>query len=378
VRRANLGVHGAPLGGARKEPRARRAPHISPMLRPTAYRWSGAAFAVLLVACSDSSSEPPPPPETQTITVDASQGYAYVRLGDPATVVSVSDPRTSSAWDLAFFATSVSVNGGAAGPGEVSAFCVCTNQGATTAQLQAMTADNQLGGFDAVSASSAPAASEFVVDALSPAISGWFTGTAGSNASVTSTRSWILRKGTTTPLLGKIRIASLENASAANAGTITFEYALQSAPGGAFGAVQTKTVDIRSGPVNFDLTTGAPSTSSTWDVRFEGWSIRLNGGVSGTGSVTALLDASTPFASIDEALAGTAPPQAFRSDAFSGIFAAKPWYRYNITGTDNQIWPTFDVYLVKRGSETYKVQITSYYSTSGAPRQISIRYSRLG
>jgi hypothetical protein len=337
----------------------------------------GVALAAWLAACSDSSTEPPPPTETQTITVDASQSYAYVRLGDPATVVSVGDPRTSSGWDIGLFATSVSVNGGAAGPGDVRAFCLCANQDASTAELQAMTPENQLTAFESVSAANVPPAGEFVVDGLAPAIAGWFSGTAGSNASVTSTRSWILRKGTTTALLGKVRVTSLENASAANAGQVSFEYAMQSTPGGTFGPVQSKVVDVRNGPVNFDLAAGAPSTG-TWDLRFEGWTIRVNGGVSGAGGVSALLDEDTPFASIDAALAATAPPQAFRSDAFSGIFASKPWYRYNITGTDNQIWPTFDVYLVQRGNETFKVQITSYYSTAGAPRQISIRYARLG
>jgi hypothetical protein len=350
---------------------------LSSSARRCSSSWRVVALAAFVAACSESSTEPLPPTETATITVDASQSYAYVRLGDPATSVTVTNPTTSSAWDVAFFATSVSVNGGAAGPGEVRAFCLCTNQGASTAQLQAMTATNQLAAFEGITAANVPGASEFVVDALSPAIAGWYTGTAGPGATVTASRSWILRKGTTTALLGKFRVTGLQNASAANAGQVTFEYAIQSTPGGAFGAVQSKTVDVRSGPVNFDLAAGAPSTGA-WDVRFDGWSIRANGGVSGTGGVSALLDAATPFANIDAALAATAPPQAFRSDAFSGIFATKPWYRYNITGTDNQIWPTFDVYLVQRGNETYKVQITSYYGTAGAPRQISIRYARLG
>jgi hypothetical protein len=83
------------------------------------------------------------------------------------------------------------------------------------------------------------------------------------------------------------------------------------------------------------------------------------------------------FEQIDAAYAATAPPQAYRRDAFSGVFAQQPWYRYNITGTDNQIWPTFNVYLIKRGNEVYKVQLIGYYGPAGEPRILTMRYARL-
>jgi HmuY protein len=135
---------------------------------------------------------------------------------------------------------------------------------------------------------------------------------------------------------------------------------------------------VRNGPVYFDLTSGAVSSAAAgWDLRFSGWEIRSNGGVSGNGSVSAVPDNATAFAQIDAAYALTAPPVAYRSDEYSGVFAAKPWYRYNITGTDNQIWPTFDVYLVARGSEVYKVQLTGYYGVTGTSRQVTLRYARL-
>ena len=51
--------------------------------------------------------------------------------------------------------------------------------------------------------------------------------------------------------------------------------------------------------------------------------------------------------------------------------------RYNITGTDNQIWPTFNVYLVRRAGVLFKVQLVNYYGPTGATRQITLRYQRL-
>lgn len=59
------------------------------------------------------------------------------------------------------------------------------------------------------------------------------------------------------------------------------------------------------------------------------------------------------------------------------LFNEKRWYRYNLTGNDHQIWPTFDVYLVRRGSEVYKVQLIGYYNAEGDPRFVTFRYVRL-
>ncbi len=335
-----------------------------------------AAAVLVLAACSDTTA-PPAPPVTRSITVDASATTQYLAFQDTnAVLVAVADAATSTAWDMSVFATTVTLNGGAAGPGGVSAYCLCQNATATNAEIAAMTPDNQLAAFDAVGAADIPAAASFVTDELSPAISGWASSTDAA-ATVVAGRAWLLREGTTTVILGKFAVTQIVGATSANPGSVTFAYAVQSAPGGAFGATQTATVNTATGPVYFDLASGAVSTSANWDVQFDGWNIRLNGGVSGGGTQKALLDVSTPFASIDAAYTATAPAQAFRGDAFSGVFGQNPWYKYNITGTDNQIWPTFNVYLVRRGSAVYRVQLTGYYSATGAPRNITIRYSRI-
>jgi len=335
-----------------------------------------AAASVPLAACSDSTTEPPPPPQTSEITVDASAAPAYVKLGDPASTVTVTNPSTSAEWDLSFFATSVSVNGGAAGPGGVTAYCLCANANATVSELQAMTPANQLAAFDAVTSGSVPAASSFIADALNPAIHGWVTGT-GSSAAAVPTKSWIVRRSAGSVILGKFRVTAVSGATATSAGNVTVEYSIQPSSGAAFGAVQTRTLNVAAGPVYLDLAAGPVSATSAWDLQLSGYDIKVNGGVSGTGGVSALLDDSTPFASITAAYASTAPSVAYRSDSFGGVFATSPWYRYNITGTDNQIWPNFNVYLVRRGDTVFKVQITGYYNTAGVPRQITIRSSRV-
>jgi hypothetical protein len=333
---------------------------------------------VSLAAC-EGGAVAPVVPVTQSITVDASTAFAYLRLDDTAQVVPVSDPATSEAWDIGFFATTVTLNGGAAGPGGVTGYCVCNNAAATNEQIATLTPESELAAFEGVTAAAIPAASAFQADTLAPAISGWSTGTPGSGAvTPTAGRAWILREGTSTVILGKFQVTAISGNAAAGPTSVTFEYALQPAPGQPFGAVQSRTVTLTPGaPVYFDLSSGAEGSPASWDLRFEGWTIRLNSGVSGSGTLRAVLDTSTPFASIDAGYAATAPAQAFRGDAYSGVFAGNPWYRYNITGTDNQIWPTYNVYLVRRGTAVFRVQLTGYYGPGGQSRQITVRYARL-
>jgi hypothetical protein len=180
-----------------------------------------AAAALLAgVACSnESTTEPAPTPTTATIVVDASTATAYVSLGETATLVTPADPATSTAWDVSFNATAVTLNSAAG----VTAYCFCANEALTGDQVMALTATNQLATFEAKTSADIPAATAFTADA----------------------------------------------------------------------------------------------------------------------------------------------------------FTAHKWYRYNITGTDNQIWPVFNTYFVKRGTAVFKLQVTNYYNAAAAPRHLTIRYARI-
>jgi len=337
-----------------------------------------AAAMVALAACSDGPTAPPVPSSTLSLEVDASAAYAYLQFQDTVLVpVSVADPATSTGWDLGLYATRVTLNGGHAGPGSTSGYCLCQFSSVSDAQLATLTASGTLATFDSVTVSAIPATSSFVTDQLDPAIADWSTSQA-AGATPTAGQAWILRKGSgASVILGKFAVLQIAGATAANPGSVTFAYAVQPTPGAAFGTPDTVTVNTAGGKVYFDLGTGAVSTAAGWDLQFDGWNIRLNSGVSGAGTVMGLLDVSTAFASITAPYAATAPAQAFRTDVFSGVFAQNPWYRYNITGTDNQIWPTYNVYLVRSGTRVYKLQLTSYYSATGTSRHITIRYSRI-
>lgn len=336
------------------------------------------ALAGVLAACEgDRISDPADDPDDfQTIAVDASQGWAFVELGDEARRVTVTDPASSTGWDIAFFATSVMLNGGDAGPGGVVAHCLCANAGLTDAQVGALTPQAGLSAFEAVTAADVPSDPDaWETDALVPALQGWYAYNPATHVvTANPDRVWKLRTADG-QAYAKLHVIQIEGATQADAGQVTIEYAVQPGSGAAMGEAQSATVDVSGGArVYFSLTRGAVSDESDWDLLFEGWTIRLNGGVSGGGAAGAVV-VDEPFDGIADA---SDMGSLYRGDTYGGAFAAHPWYRYNITGNDHQIWPTYDVYLVKRGSEVYKVQLISYYEpTTGASRHVTMRYARL-
>ena len=331
------------------------------------------AVLLPLAACGRDEVTAPAELAEGAVVVDAT-AWAYLSLAE-GRVVTPADPLTSGAWDMAFSATSVMLNGGQAGPGDVVGFCVCQNAATTpgTPELLAMTAESELPDFAAVSASAIPsAATAWTTEALGPAITEWHTGT-GTAATAAAARTWQLRLRDETTL-AVLRVAAIQSPTAASPGRVTLEYALQQTAASALGTPRTLVVDVpASGSARVDLIGGATTTSPTgWDLRFDGWTIRLNGGASGPGRAAAAL-AATPFEATTTAVTAT---QAYKTDVYAGVFSQRPWYRYNLLG-DHRVTPTFDVYLVKRGSAVYKVQLTGYYGPAGEPRRIGVRYEQI-
>ncbi|HEX7120303.1 MAG TPA: HmuY family protein [Longimicrobiales bacterium] len=338
---------------------------------------AGAVMAcMMMAACADTDPAGPEKPEVATLTVDAAEAWAYVAFdGEEAVPVTVDDRSGSEAWDLGFFATSVMLNGGAAGPGGVVGHCVCQNAGAADEAITAMTAESELADFEAVTAAQIPVEDEaWTVDALAPAIDGWYRYDMSTHeVSAAPEQVWKVRTASG-EAYAKFHVTAIEGAAREHAGRITIEFAVQPSAGSAFEATRVETVDVSGGAVYFDLESGAAvSADEAWDLWFEGYTIRVNGGVSGDGSAGA-----SPAGAAFDAVADASDLMAghYRGDAFGGVFDEHPWYRYNLEGR-HQIWPTYDVYLVKRGESVYKVQLTGYYGPTGEARQVTFRYARL-
>ncbi len=348
---------------------------------PTVRSLAALAAAVLFAACSDSPTQPAGPGDDDRfheIQVDGSEVTAYVRLGETPQVVSIADPATSTDWDLSFFTTSVALNSGEHGPGSVRGYCLCANEGVSNAAIQTLTPANQLTAFLDVGAAQIPGDGQFLAESLAPRITGWYTGS-GASAQADAGRAFIVLRSRVlpSPLYGKFRVTHITGATATSPGTVTFEYAMMAAPNGPLPETRSATVTVGAAPVYFDFAAGATSSASgTWDIRFEGFLIRVNSGVSG-GAGHLVAPAQAAFESLDLAALRATPNAAFGQDALGGPFGAKPWYKYNVTGSDNQIWPNFNVYLVKKGDAVYKVQLTGYYDATGKARVVTVRSTRV-
>jgi len=327
--------------------------------------------ALLLAACATDDVIAPELHSTAgSFTVVATTGWQYVSLADSALVTPTPSANASAAWDIAFFGTNVTLNGGDAGPGGVSAACLCQNLAATNEQVLAMTSETESADYDTVTA--VPAGLSFSSDVLTPAITGWFSGP-GAAAVADTTKTWLLRLDDSLSYAA-VRVKEIASPTATNAGSVTLEWRLQTSTDAALGAPQTLTVNAGTvGGARVNINTGTLTTSDTdWDLRIEGFTIRVNGGISGSGKGGAATTA-TAFADLTTAVTAA---NAYRIDTYAGIFGTQRYYRYNILG-DHRISPTFDVYFLRRGVDTYKLQVTSYYSATGTARHITFRWAKL-
>ncbi|MHB1170275.1 MAG: HmuY family protein, partial [Longimicrobiales bacterium] len=213
-----------------------------------------AGIAGLAVACSDGDVVDPPTQDEQVLTVDADGRWAYVALGETANEVTVADPSASSDWDIAFNATRVMLNGGAAGPGDVRGYCLCQNADATDAQVQAMTPDGELADFEAVTAASIPTDDDaWETDVLDPAIDGWYSYNFQTHTvTADPTQVWRIRGAGDDPEYAKFHVTDIADATMAG-GRVTIEFAVQPGAGEPMGAVESVVLDGRTAPVYFDF-----------------------------------------------------------------------------------------------------------------------------
>lgn len=331
------------------------------------------ALAVILAttACAtDSVVAPNELPDAGSVTVIATSSWQFVSLADSSIVAPSPAANLSAEWDIAFLGTNVTLNGGAAGPGGVTAACLCQNAAASNDEVLAMTAQSELADFEAVTA--VPVGLTFVSDALTPAMNGWMTGT-GTEAVAQSNATWLVRLSDSTSYAA-VRVKAIASPTATHAGSVTLEWRLQATGDAPLGAAQELTVNAGAvGGTRVDLNTGAVTTdAAAWDLHVEGFTIRVNGGISGSGQGGAATTA-TAFADLSTAVTSAS---AYRIDTYAGVFGSNRYYRYNILG-DHRISPTFDIYFVRRGDVTYKLQVTGYYSETGTARHITFRWARL-
>ena len=357
-----------------QSPTARRARFVAPAL----------AALLFLTACEDETTAPLPQSGELEINASSNTDFVYFSFAENG-VVTVADPTTSTAWDLAFRRYSIRLNGGVAGTKGVTGFNLANNAGATDAEVLAFTPASQLPAFDAIDASDIPA-SGFSTEVLAPDFSSWFrptaTGLLANPAAV-----WKLRRasGAGAGAYAAIRVENIVNDANPTPTDgmrgITFGYRLQTAPG-TLGAAQTVVVDLTSlTEAGVNLGTGAVVTPTTgdcsWDVKVtRAYTFEVNAAclagtfpfdASETFDAVTRADDASQYAAFLSLISGPIPNTI---ESPSGVFL------YNLAG-DNRLSPTFNIFLVKIGSSVYKLQVVSYYSTTGDSGHPTIRYEKI-
>ncbi|CAA0078595.1 Uncharacterised protein [BD1-7 clade bacterium] len=341
---------------------------------------ASASVAMLLAGCSDSDSsgsnggdgDEPKPSALQTAVVDASSETAYFNLVD-GNVVGENDT-----WHVSFNRYNVTLNDqaeGAIGDEQAEYY---DDDGALIASffVNADLAD-ELNSLNAVS----EAAGDFVGYGIKSAIdSSWYAG--GRNGfAVVPENYWIIGSAEGNSY-AKFHAASF---TAAQSGAdVTFEFFVQADGETTFSDTPLSTTVSMSGGsptttcYDFDDPSNSDCSSVGWDVKFQGFNIFVNGGVSSDGAAKAYNPET-----VDEVTNGAeVNPNAWQTDKESSIFTDFVWQEYQASGdpSDHSLYPNYRVYVIDTDKdsdedELIKLQITSYYDPdTGASANVSFRY----
>ncbi len=334
--------------------------------------------ALVLAACEGDSGGPPDSPQTGELTLNASSqtGFAYLRFeGDSA--VAVGSPASDAEWDLAFRRYTVRLNGGVGGGKGVVGFNLANNANADTAEILGFTAANQLPAFTTITAADIPGDASFTSEGLGPDFASWFRFDPISNGLVANPQAaWKLQRAGAGGY-ALVRVARIV-ATQTTLDSVTFEWRLAD-QNGDLGSAMQLTVGTTGGLNAVDLGTGTAvaATGCGWDVSAEvTFLVSVSGGC-GTGTFP--LDASESFTTVTRA--DDAPEYGAFLARVSGpipssFSVATAPFLYDLAG-DQRLSPTFNIYLIKIGTAVYKIQLTGYYSATGASGYPTVRYARI-
>jgi hypothetical protein len=338
----------------------------------------GAALCLstMLSACEGETTGIGDVPVEGEVTIDASNptAFSYFTFADGGSIVSVSDPSSSTEWDMAFRRFTVKLNGGVSGPGAVSGVNLENNASLDSAAVLALTPADAESAFAAVTEDDI-AGTTFAEDGLVADPSAWLSfGQMGPVAN--PTEAW------------KVRLADGEHGVMRAVGlalgpsvTATFEVRHQ-ASGGSLGAIDSVTVDISAAAAFIDLETGSAVTPAgcNWDVQVMPLSGDLDVTVNDACSAgTFPLDVSEDFSAITAA--DDAPEYgaflAVTAGAFPASFSGPEGvFWYNLDGS-MRLFPTQNVFLVRVGTAVYKLQITDYYNQTGDSGFPTVRFEQI-
>ena len=337
------------------------------------------ALPFVLAACDESEASPTDPTGGGTLALNELVTTAPLNAGAADTLVYFSfESRAlvarTAAWDVALRRYEVRVNGGVTGTGGVTGYSVGNNKTATPAQVLTFTNQNTQAAFDSIRDAQIPADSFFKADRLILNANAFLT-VGGGAPTANAAAYWKVRRANGTFALVRVTAIAFTGRALSS---ITFESRTQT--GGTLGAVQTFTVSTGGAPLSIDLGTGSAVTANGCN-----WDLLLSPTIYQIG-VNAACNAGTYPGLAAPGFAGTAsasdaPEYATYLSVLTGpipnsIEDISGPFRYNLNG-DQRLSPSFNTYLIRNGSRTYKMQVVGYYGTSGTGGFPTLRYARI-
>jgi HmuY protein len=280
----------------------------------------------------------------------------------------------SGQWDIALRRFEVRVNGGVTGTGGVTGYGFGNNKTATAAQVLGFTNVNTLAAFDLVRDAQIPVDSFFKADRLIPNANA-FLNLGSGVPTANSAAYWKVK--TSSGSFALVRVTGITFTGRALT-AVSFEVRTQT--GTTLGAPQAFTLPISSANVSVSLASlgSVIPTGCNWDLVINPalYEITPNSACNaGTypGATTPAFAAATsasdapsyaPYLSV---LTGPVP---------SSIEDLAGPFRYDLLG-DQRLSPSFNTYLVRNGTKTYKLQVIGYYGTAGTGGFPTLRYARI-
>ena len=321
--------------------------------------------------------------------------HTYFNL-DTGLIVDLTDAaaKTSTTWHMAFKRTGIKLNGGASGAGSVTD-AVADKQDdfystGTTPNASVFlnaTPASKLATITEVKTSAGLAfSSDKNVNQITSdgGSKSWWLYNPTARTVGANSPAWNVIRSAEGDSFAKFHVTNIVQASR----DITLEFFIQSVGNATFSSTPvtwTSAIGAGGGAKCYDIDTtvevDCTTKASDWDIQVEvsasgrSWTMWTNGGVRGSARSGASFGTLTK-AQADGFVASTTPGLTFIADAPSGVFKDSSWYAYNLQG-GHKLWPNYRVYIVDTGTNKYKLQITSYYGTSGTSGMINLRYAKL-
>jgi hypothetical protein len=123
-----------------------------------------------------------------------------------------------------------------------------------------------------------------------------------------------------------------------------------------------------------ELSTGDALDKRTWELSFQRFTIAMNGGGGGLGSVEAAVLVDTDFDAMTQA-----PADGYHQDGSEGVFTVIEggWYYYDL-GKHKLTAKSELMYVIHSTDGAYfKVKMLGYYDAAGTPANPSFRWAKI-